>query len=558
MGAIHGLLLLAILALTPLLFSVIATPDRRGRHPLAYRVAVALQPIAAGSAAASFFLATGPRAALLAFPWLVFTLAAAVFGLVRLVPRGLSRAPEETCIDAGLLYLPMGAVWLLLSRAGAAPAGFGEPIVVLTAVHFHYAGFAAPILAGLAGRRLLHASPSSRRAFSFAAAGIVLGMPLVAAGIAASPVLEMTGVVVFVTSLLALAGLLAFRVVPQVEHRTARALLAVSALSLTVTMPLAMAYGVGELLRDPLVTIPEMVRWHGWINALGFAVPAALAWQLARPPALVRPPGAPFSRLRSRGPVGPDYFRRVGAVLSVPDPPRGLLDDLADYRREDFDPEAVHPEIRAFYERTASHGLLVRPDWRPGFRLAARAYKRVSRWMGQMNLPVSPEGREEAIDSSILPIDDAMDGRSRVRAWVRTYAASGEAVYVAAYANHSLGDQTYMNIAFPLPGGSVTSILRIERLGETRGAAGVLLTTLAAGPRLGDEGVYFANSVLPVRLPIDETIRVWPRGAKGCPIDADPALTEVTVWARHDMWLFGIRFLTLDYHIFPRHDAATP
>ena len=44
-----------------------------------------------------------------------------------------------------------------------------------------------------------------------------------------------------------------------------------------------------------------------------------------------------------------------------------------------------------------------------------------------------------------MPLDDRKDGRSNVRAWVRTYIGSGNAVYVAAYANHSDGKKTYMN-----------------------------------------------------------------------------------------------------------------
>jgi len=551
MGSIHGLLLLAILVLSPLLLSLAATPDRVGRHPLAYRAAVALHPLAAASATFSFFVPSGTRAALLVVPWLLFTGLVAVFGLMRLLPRGLSRAPEETCIDAGLLYVPVGAVWLLLSRVGASPAGFGEPIVVLTAAHFHYAGFAAPILAGLAGRRLLAQDPRARRVFAPVAAGIVLGMPLVAAGITASPALEIVGVIVFAASLLVLSGLVAFRVAPRVERTAARLLLIVSAASLALAMAFAVTYGAGEFTGASFVTIPTMARLHGSINALGFALPAALAWMIVRPPALTRPPGTPFSRLQSRGRVGPDFFQRAGVVPSLPRPPRGLVDDLADYRRGDFDPGAVHPAVRAFYEETALHALLVRPDWRPGFRLGARLYKLVSSRVGQMNLPLTAEGSGDAIESAILPIDSAADGRRNVRAWVRTYSRSGHAVYVAAYANHSLGAQTYMNIAFPLPGGSVTSVLRIAPLGDAPGAAGVLLTTLAASPRLGDEGVYFANRLVPIRLPIDETIRVWAVGAPGCPIGDDPAIPDVTVVARHDMWFFGIKFLTLDYRIFP-------
>jgi hypothetical protein len=50
---------------------------------------------------------------------------------------------------------------------------------------------------------------------------------------------------------------------------------------------------------------------------------------------------------------------------------------------------------------------------------------------------------------------------------------------------------------------------------------GVVLTTLHSHDRIGDEGVYFANRLLPIRLPMDETTRVWPaERAKGELTDA--------------------------------------
>ncbi len=549
MAAIHRLLALALLVLVPLLLSLVATPDRFGRHPLTFRAAIALHPIAAGAGVGSLLVPTGATAALLAVPWLLFTGLVALFALARLLPRGLACA-EETSLDAGLLYLPVGATWLALSRAGASPAGFSEPIVVLTAVHFHYAGFAAPILAGLAGRALLACEPAARSLFAVVAAGVVVGMPLVAAGITASPRLEMAGVLVLATSLVLLAGLVAFRIRPRTVGQAPRTLLLLSASSLALAMVFAAAYGAGELRGAPLVSLPTMVQFHGWANAVGFVLCGGLAWLRLRPPSLARPPGTPFSALASRGRVGPDFFHRMKAVASLERAPRGLVDDLGEYRRGDFDPEEIHPAVRAFYEHTDAHGLLVSAQWRSGFRLAARLYKVLSSRLGQMNLPVSPERRSDLVESAILPIDDELDGRRNVRGWVRRYARSGDAVYVAAYANHSLGPQTYMNIAFPLPGGNVTSILRLEALGSGRAPKGVLLTTLPAPSGLGDEGVYFANRILPLRLPIDETIRVWPREAAETPIEA-AGTGDVTVVARHDIWLFGIRLLTLDYAIFP-------
>jgi hypothetical protein len=49
--------------------------------------------------------------------------------------------------------------------------------VLLTAIHFHYAGFALPLLTGLAGRAL------GGRIARIASLGVIAGVPLVAFGI---------------------------------------------------------------------------------------------------------------------------------------------------------------------------------------------------------------------------------------------------------------------------------------------------------------------------------------------------------------------------------------
>ena len=60
-----------------------------------------------------------------------------------------------------MLYLPIGAGWLVLYRLGVRPLGFADVIVLLTGVHFHYTGFVLPIVAGMVGRWLRAESAQS-------------------------------------------------------------------------------------------------------------------------------------------------------------------------------------------------------------------------------------------------------------------------------------------------------------------------------------------------------------------------------------------------------------
>ncbi len=70
----------------------------------------------------------------------------------------------------------------------------------------------------------------------------------------------------------------------------------------------------------------------------------------------------------------------------------------------------------------------------------------------------------------------------------------------------------------------------------------------AAGP-VCDEGVYLVTAAFPVRLPLNETIQVWPAGHADCPVPRPGPLAGATILARHEMWLCGHSFLTLDYYI---------
>lgn len=550
-GTIELILLLGVLTVVPLCLELVAMPNRSGRHCRPFRAAWLLHPFAAGLVVISFFLPKGIWAAGLTLGWVIFSGMTALYGLVRFLPRSAA-VTEEICIDAGLVYISIGSGWLFLSRLGAHPLGFGDTIVLLTAVHFHYAGFAAPILAGLAGRKISQIEGPDNRLFQVAAFCIVSGTPLVAAGITFSPPIELIGAFVLSIGLFLLGYRILFTIVPVAGGTLFKGFLVISGLSSAAAMGVACLYAIGEFREVPLVGIPNMVRHHGWINSVGFTVCGLIAWSILRPASHLPAPGIPFSRLFSRGRVGPDFFQRIGAVGGAESSPHGLVDDLDEYRRSDFDTQKVDPGVRAFYERTDRHDLRVRPIWRPGVGLLSRVYKHLSSRTGQMNFPRPGDSEEEMVDSRILPIVDSIDGRTQVRAWVRTYARTGEALYMAAYAAHSLGKQTYMNIAFPLPYGNLTSVLRLEPLGSATGSTGVLLTTFSNPSAPGDEGVYWVCRLIPIRLPINETIRVWAAEMPEVPGDLGPGPKKTTVFARHEMSFFGIHFLTLDYWIFPK------
>jgi hypothetical protein len=219
--------------------------------------------------------ALGP--AVLTLPWLLLTALVALFGVQRLLRRG-PLPIEETTLDVGLLYLPVGGAWLVLSSFGLEPMGFDSTIVLLTAVHFHFAGFSAAVIAGLTGRALRARGPANEgaktlalAAYRFAATIVIFGPPLVAVGIMASPIVEVISGVALSIGMLTLAFVLVL-IALTVGPLLPRLLLCVAALSLTATMALSMTYAAGEYVGEELVSIATMAATHGVVNVLGFTL----------------------------------------------------------------------------------------------------------------------------------------------------------------------------------------------------------------------------------------------------------------------------------------------
>lgn len=274
---IQWILLLGILVIVPLGLSLINEVQDQSVS-LLFRLAVSAQPIAAGASAVSFLFSPGGPAAVLVGSWLLVSVVIGLLGLSRILKRR-SIFMREVSVDAGLLYLPVGAFWLLFSRLGIQPMGFGDTIVLLTAVHFHFAGFAAPLLAGLTGRALGRSRWLSN-VYGLTVICIISGTPLVAAGITLSPAFALIGAVVISTGLLLLALLVLGSVLRSLNSFLAQTLFVISSLSSVSAMILACLYAYSLVARTVIVDIPQMALSHGILNSVGFALSGLLAWSL--------------------------------------------------------------------------------------------------------------------------------------------------------------------------------------------------------------------------------------------------------------------------------------
>ncbi len=264
------LFLLAPLVIVPLAFGLLCQSSEVPRMVVG---ACLLQPFAAGVVFLSFAFPPGALAGALVLPWLLVCTLVALTGLA-----GLQKARPATASAfgslAGMLYLPVGAAALGLSRAGIAPLHFSEPIVLLTAVHFHFTAFATPVFAAALDKTISSSQRLAAYRGPLAAAILTLiaATSLLAVGwLLDSPAWKLACVLLLVASVSVLA-VLSLRLALTIRNVLSRLLLTISAASVLFGMVLAGLYGAGEFGGHSLIGLNEMARWHGTANGLGFSL----------------------------------------------------------------------------------------------------------------------------------------------------------------------------------------------------------------------------------------------------------------------------------------------
>jgi hypothetical protein len=249
------ILLLAPLVIVPRLLGLL--PHRAGIHRLAGWPAL----MAAVPLVAAFAVPPGPFAAALTVPWLLVALvgasAAALHGLAWLPGILHPRRADELGIDVSLAFLVVGALFVTTDRLGLQPLGFSTAIILLTGVHFHFAGFALLALASLvAGSRSLLRAP---------VLGLVVGTPVTALGfILASDPLNALGAVMVGFSGIGV-GLALISTATRGASRWAQR---IAGAALLVGMPMGIAWSLAILLGTSFLDLELMVRTHGALNAL--------------------------------------------------------------------------------------------------------------------------------------------------------------------------------------------------------------------------------------------------------------------------------------------------
>ena len=444
---------------------------------------------------------------LFAAVYLLFTIVIALYGFSRFFSRGFTSL-EEFSIDVGLVYLSLGGAWFFAYIASI-DTGFSPLITWLTAIHFHYSAFLLPIFVGLLGRLY---KPASYQVFC----SMILVAPLIVAiGITFSRWIELLSVLLYIISL---SGLISMAWKTPFVRALQKWLVRISFGALGVTIIFSLMYALSNGFGLTSVNIDFMLRFHGVLNCVLFALFGVVGWSLTVPASSFAMPSFPVSQIRGQWMIGEKVLDN-----KVNKNHPGLVDDMHVYKLA-----TVSPRIIDFYENTTDYRLFATVQWRRWFRPFAFLYTLVSRKTQQINLPF--HGREIEMTGDVLALRAGVDGRNHVRAWLRK--VDEVTAFVALYSEHTDEGRTYMNIALPLPFATMTGILELNGVDN-----GLQLTSKKISSPDSDAGIYLsykANHLF--KLPIEEDFIVR-------------ELEGGTLRAQHDMWIFSIPFLTINYQI---------
>lgn len=449
---------------------------------------------------------------LLAALYLMFTIGIAIYGLWRFFNRGFTHF-EEFAIDIGLVYISLGGAWFFAYVTGI-ETGFSPLITWLTAIHFHYSAFLLPIFIGLLGR--LYKSGIYRIVCS-----ILLVSPLIVAiGITFSRWIELLSVGLYI---IGLGGFIIIACKTSFANKMQKWLVRISFGALGVTIIFSLLYALGNGFGLTPVDIDFMLQFHGVLNCMVFALLGIVGWSIHVPGAIFHSPTFPVSRIRGKRVIDEQVLEG-----GLHEKHLGLVDDMKVY--EPFiQCKTLSPRIIDFYENTMDYRLFATINWHSWFKPFAIIYAFMSRKTQQINLPL--HGRQVEMTGNVIALQDGIDGRDKVRAWIRKIG--NDTAFVALYSQHITADQMYMNIALPLPFSTMTGILELHQSGND------LQLTSRRNACDSDAGIYLTFlTTQPFKLPIEEDFTVSER-------------KDGTLSAQHEMRIFSIPFLSITYLIKP-------
>ncbi|WP_158642399.1 hypothetical protein [Actinomadura sp. WAC 06369] len=204
----------------------------------------------------------------------------------------------------------------------------------------------------------------------------------------------------------------------------------------------------------------------------------------------------------------PREAARLGARVAADAADAGLLPSMAVLSGPAFDPDALHPRVRDFYEHTTRWRIDLWSQWSPwawpfGWLVSALFARRLR----QLALPLRPLDVAHGMTSEITPVVGA-DGGTLGASWRRRLRATGATVFSGWYQAIVLPGvpQPRVRVVFPLPNGRLVVLLRPH----VTAGGGLLLASPGGG--WGEDGAYLVVERGPRawarRIPVHERFHV--------------------------------------------------
>jgi len=187
----------------------------------------------------------------------------------------------------------------------------------------------------------------------------------------------------------------------------------------------------------------------------------------------------------------------------------GLVPDWDAMAGPGYDPGAVHPLVRDFYEHTAAWRMDAWSSWSPWAWLPGELVSRLfGRRVRQLSLPMRPLDVSRGMDSRVEVITDAT-GRQVAAGWLRTLRLTGEYVFSGCYTQRTLPGavRPSVHVTFPLEAGNVQVFL------QPRNAPGGGFVLESPAGSWGRDGAYVVvddgGRHVAARVPIHETFALY-------------------------------------------------
>jgi hypothetical protein len=193
--------------------------------------------------------------------------------------------------------------------------------------------------------------------------------------------------------------------------------------------------------------------------------------------------------LGGRERIGTGIYQRVaqteGLLIRTP-PHAGLLENFNLLRGPNFNPDAVHPDIRHFYEHAAEYQLDVWSE----VSLVGRFFlwllvEFISRRMDQLNFPISSLEVAKGMTSEVVQLVEPTSGRIVNTGWLRRLKSSGRVIYAGLYSATQMPDEAgpCVKVTFPCRG---SANVYLQPMAHADGSFGLV----SSGSTFGRTGFY--------------------------------------------------------------------